>query len=103
MTKDLVTLFNLPSVSRPEAVHDYKCRYWRNGKSHGPCTCGARELSAEIRAALVAAGIRVNESPLQVHERDSLTASGIMCLGKIARNQGAWVCECCGWKVEMKV
>jgi hypothetical protein len=23
------------------AVHARKCKYWRMGKSHGPCTCGA--------------------------------------------------------------
>lgn len=25
------------------AVHTHACPYWRNGKSHGPCECGANE------------------------------------------------------------
>lgn len=24
------------------APHAYDCRFWRRGKSHGPCTCGGK-------------------------------------------------------------
>jgi hypothetical protein len=71
---DLISLLKMPGVSRPEAVHDYDCHYWREGKSHGPCTCGARELDIRIRAALIAAGIQVGESPNEQAERSALSA-----------------------------
>lgn len=35
------------------AVHAHECRYWRTGKSRGPCTCGANDLWAEHFADLV--------------------------------------------------
>jgi len=41
------------------ACHSYECRFWRMGKRHGPCTCGAEALKAEwsfeqaVGAALV--------------------------------------------------
>ncbi len=101
VSADLVSLLNQPGVSHPEAVHKYDCRYWRSGKSHGPCTCGARELSARIRVALVQSGIAVRESPAQIHERDSLTAIGEMCTDHIERHQGAWLCKGCGWRMVM--
>jgi len=94
---DLVALLNTPRVTLPEAVHEYDCPYWREGKSHGPCICGARELGARVRIALVAAGVNIRETPNEGHERDSLTAAGIMCLGKIMRQSDRWICESCGW------
>jgi len=71
---ELIALLKLPGVCRPEAVHTYECRYWREGKSHGPCTCGARDLDTRIRAALIAAGVEVGESPNQIAERNALSA-----------------------------
>ena len=102
LSSDLVTLLNMPGVTHPEAVHKHECRYWRSGKSHGPCSCGAREVSAHIRVALVAAGVGVRESPNQMHERGSIESTGAMCNGQIRRetNEG-WFCPACGWKVEM--
>ena len=26
-----------------QAVHTYDCQFWRMGKKHGPCNCGAHE------------------------------------------------------------
>lgn len=32
---------------RVEAVHAHACPYWRLGRRHGPCTCGARSVWAD--------------------------------------------------------
>ena len=44
-----------------DAVHDYDCPFWRMGKKHGPCVCGACALEeqaggfeAALRTALKA-------------------------------------------------
>lgn len=98
---DLVGLLKQPGVSHPEAVHQYDCRYWREGKKHGPCTCGARALDARIRMVLVGCGIEIRESPAQMHERESLAGNGEMCIEHIRREKDAWVCRICGWKTVM--
>ena len=100
-TEFLVNLLSLPGVSRPEAVHGHDCRYWRQGKSHGPCLCGARHLDACIRAALIAVGVNVPESPNEIHERESLAAAGSICSGKLLRADDAWICVVCGWKKDI--
>lgn len=68
----LLNIMRGPGVSRPEAIHEHGCRYWREGKSHGPCTCGARELDAQLRQALIDCGVSISESPNQVCERMGL-------------------------------
>jgi len=70
----LLTLLRNPRVSKPEAVHEYECRYWREGKSHGPCTCGARELDARVRQALIDCAVSIPESPNEVRERLGIVA-----------------------------
>lgn len=65
----LLNILRGPNVCRPEAIHEHACRYWREGKSHGPCTCGARELDAQLRQALIDCGVPIGESPNQVRER----------------------------------
>lgn len=93
----LVSLLNEPGVSHPTAAHKYECRYWREGKSHGPCTCGAQELDARIRKVLVDVGVEILESPAEMHERESLTITGAMCAAHLHRTDGAWICDGCGW------
>lgn len=100
-TEDLVSILNEPGVSRPTGGHSYECRYWREGKSHGPCTCGGRELDARVRKVLVSSGVEIRESPCEMHERDSLTSTGIMCTIPLHREEDAWICDGCGWKVVM--
>lgn len=73
---DLLEFLKLPNVTRPQAVHEYDCPNWRNGKHHGPCTCGAAEIDARLRAALISNGVEVWESPNEVAERAALSASG---------------------------
>jgi hypothetical protein len=36
-------------VLNATAVHTHDCKYWRLGKSHGPCTCGANDLWESVR------------------------------------------------------
>ena len=55
--RPLLELLNLPMVARPEAVHLWTCRFWRNGKAHGPCACGAEQINEEIRARLALDGV----------------------------------------------
>jgi|SRR5688572_9585019 len=31
------------------ATHEHECPYWRMGKKHGPCICGAKELDDKFR------------------------------------------------------
>lgn len=101
ITEDLVSLLNQSGVSRPQAGHAYDCRYWREGKSHGPCSCGGRELDARVRMVLVEVGVEIQESPAQMHERESLTATGLMCITPLHRADGTWICDGCGWKKVM--
>lgn len=70
---ELIVLLSHPRVSPPSAVHTHKCKYWRVGKKHGPCNCGARELDARLRVALHAAGVELHESPDEVKERAALS------------------------------
>lgn len=35
-------------------VHEHECRYWRMGKSHGPCTCDAEGEAQKWLAKIVA-------------------------------------------------
>ena len=72
---ELVALLKHPRVCLPEAVHDHSCRYWREGKSHGPCTCGAQDLDIRLRVAMIASGIEVNESPNEKAEREAHSAT----------------------------
>lgn len=97
-SEDLVTMLNTPGVSLPDTVHKHECRYWRNGKSHGPCTCGARELGARLRIVLAAVGVRIHESPREQHDRNSLHSSGTMCIQPIHHNGAEWFCMTCGWR-----
>lgn len=65
----LLNLLRAPSVSRPEAVHKHGCPYWREGKKHGECNCGARTMDAAIRQALIDCGVSIHESPNEVSDR----------------------------------
>jgi hypothetical protein len=35
------------------AVHTYACKFWRQGKRHGPCTCGALDEFAALAGEAV--------------------------------------------------
>lgn len=74
-TSDIERLLGLlrhELVHRAEAVHGYDCKFPREGKRHGPCTCGAQQLDAELRQALIDCGVSFSESPNQVRERLAL-------------------------------
>lgn len=34
-----------------DPAHTYECPFWRIGKKHGPCICGAAEIQAQVDAA----------------------------------------------------
>lgn len=49
------------------AVHSRKCRFWRMGKSHGPCTCQANEAYDAMTAGNVFVEVQTNyEIPSEV-------------------------------------
>lgn len=35
-----------------QAVHAHRCPYWRMGKRHGDCTCGALEVWADVEKGI---------------------------------------------------
>ena len=39
-------------MSHPAGVHLHECPAWRHGKRHGPCICGADELTEAFDAVL---------------------------------------------------
>lgn len=48
MTRRRVSASNRPRQAgylhaNVSPVHTHPCRYWRTGKSHGPCTCSAND------------------------------------------------------------
>jgi len=65
----LLVLLRNKRVCRPEAVHGADCRYPREGKRHGPCTCGAQQLDILLRQALIDCGVSIGECPDEVRER----------------------------------
>jgi hypothetical protein len=38
-------------AARIDAVHTYACPWWRMGRRHGPCDCGANALLADFERA----------------------------------------------------
>lgn len=68
--KELIEFLKMGNVALPVPIHARHCRYWRQGKSHGPCICGARELGARLRQTLLDCGIYICESPIERDERE---------------------------------
>ena len=93
---ELVRLLNNPIVSRPKAVHAPGCSH---GAFAAECTCPARETDARLRAALLAVGVVLAESPKEQHERESIALTQTMCRNPIQRVNGAWGCPACGWRL----